>query len=179
MPKIVSPQVEFAALLAQVREITPKIFDADHRFLNLLDGRWQEPRPPPEVSLAHRRQPARQPAHAQPGKWPYAPVRAAKREAAAWAAHRPRRAPRQSAGFPRRPAPARGADWQAADVGIGKTYKLGFTDIDRAVDGAQWYVDNLDELLGDSTPLGLVSNIASWSYPMSVPAARAVSFRLD
>ena len=48
MAKIVSPQVAFAELLRQVKQVTPEIFDQEGRFLNLLEGRWQEPGKPQE-----------------------------------------------------------------------------------------------------------------------------------
>ncbi|WP_328625403.1 aldehyde dehydrogenase family protein [Streptomyces sp. NBC_00353] len=52
---------------------------------------------------------------------------------------------------------------------IGKPWRLAQADVDRAIDGVRWYVDNIDRLLADRTPLpGPVSNIASWNYPMSV-----------
>ena len=167
MPKIISPQVEFAGLLAQVRQLTPEIFSAEGQFLNLLEGRWQEP--------------GRARAFHSPidgtylGSLPMLDhatalraVLAAKAEAPAWAAtdRDERRAKVQAALDLLRP--------QVELIGkllmweIGKTYKMGFTDIDRAVEGAQWYVDNIDGMLGERTPLGLVSNIASWNYPMSV-----------
>ncbi|MET7861448.1 aldehyde dehydrogenase family protein [Streptomyces sp. NPDC005318] len=52
---------------------------------------------------------------------------------------------------------------------IGKPWRLAQADVDRAIDGVRWYVDHIDRLLADRTPLpGPVSNIASWNYPMSV-----------
>lgn len=52
---------------------------------------------------------------------------------------------------------------------IGKPWRLAQADVDRAIDGVRWYVDNIDRILTDRTPLpGPVSNIASWNYPMSV-----------
>ena len=167
MPKIISPQVEFATLLAQVKQATPEIFTSEGGFLNLLEGRWQEPGKPREfhssvdgtllgsLPMLDRAIAVRA-------------VVAAKQEAPAWAAtaHDERRARVQAAIDALRPHVdliGKLLMWE-----IGKTYKLGFTDIDRAVDGAQWYVDNIDSLLGSRTPLGLVSNIASWNYPMSV-----------
>ncbi|MGD6742161.1 aldehyde dehydrogenase family protein [Streptomyces sp. BH106] len=54
---------------------------------------------------------------------------------------------------------------------IGKPWRLAQADVDRAIDGVRWYVDGIDDMLGDGerTPLaGPVSNIASWNYPMSV-----------
>ncbi|MBT2508077.1 aldehyde dehydrogenase family protein [Streptomyces sp. ISL-98] len=52
---------------------------------------------------------------------------------------------------------------------IGKPWRLAQADVDRAIDGVRWYVDGIDPMLADRTPLsGPVSNIASWNYPMSV-----------
>ncbi|MFB7275115.1 aldehyde dehydrogenase family protein [Streptomyces sp. NPDC056244] len=52
---------------------------------------------------------------------------------------------------------------------IGKPWRLAQADVDRAIDGVRWYVDNVDRMLEGRTPLaGPVSNIASWNYPMSV-----------
>lgn len=52
---------------------------------------------------------------------------------------------------------------------IGKPWRLACADVDRALDGVRWYVDEIDRQLGTRTALsGPVSNIASWNYPMSV-----------
>ncbi|MBH5132837.1 aldehyde dehydrogenase family protein [Streptomyces sp. NPDC048405] len=52
---------------------------------------------------------------------------------------------------------------------IGKPWRSAQADVDRAVDGARWYVDGIDDMLDGRAPLdGPVSNIASWNYPMSV-----------
>ncbi|MFI5660311.1 aldehyde dehydrogenase family protein [Streptomyces sp. NPDC051684] len=52
---------------------------------------------------------------------------------------------------------------------IGKPWRLAQADVDRAIDGVRWYVEGIDDILGERTPLpGPVSNIASWNYPMSV-----------
>ncbi|MGW0311090.1 aldehyde dehydrogenase family protein [Streptomyces flavidovirens] len=52
---------------------------------------------------------------------------------------------------------------------IGKPWRLAQADVDRAIDGVRWYVDGIEPMLADRAPLsGLVSNIASWNYPMSV-----------
>ncbi|MBC6700182.1 aldehyde dehydrogenase family protein [Hymenobacter puniceus] len=49
MPKIISPQVEFSSLLSQMKAVTPEVFTADgNGFLNLMEGRWQEPGAPRE-----------------------------------------------------------------------------------------------------------------------------------
>src|SRR5277367_5472527 len=51
---------------------------------------------------------------------------------------------------------------------IGKPYAQALTDIDRCISGVEWYVQNIDRILGKRAPIGLISNIASWNYPMSV-----------
>jgi len=178
MPKIISPQVEFFGLLAQVRQLTPEIFTADGQsdgqngqdgqgFLNLLEGRWQEPGAP---------RPFRSPIDGlELGALPMLghdealrAVRAAKAEAPAWAALGldERRARVQACLDqlrPHMPLIGKLLMWE-----IGKTYKLGLSDIERAIEGVQWYVDGIEGMLGQRRPLGLISNIASWNYPMSV-----------
>lgn len=52
---------------------------------------------------------------------------------------------------------------------IGKPWRLARADVDRAIDGVRWYLQEIDPMLDGRTPLpGPVSNIASWNYPMSV-----------
>ncbi|GII20448.1 aldehyde dehydrogenase family protein [Planosporangium mesophilum] len=52
---------------------------------------------------------------------------------------------------------------------IGKPWRLACADVDRALDGVRWYVDQIDRQVAGREPLtGPVSNIASWNYPMSV-----------
>src|SRR5262249_21895611 len=52
---------------------------------------------------------------------------------------------------------------------IGKPWRLACADVDRALDGARWYIGQIDRQVAGRAPLaGPVSNIASWNYPMSV-----------
>ena len=52
---------------------------------------------------------------------------------------------------------------------IGKPWKLACADVDRCIEGVQWYLDEIDRQMEGRTPLsGPVSNIASWNYPLSV-----------
>ena len=52
---------------------------------------------------------------------------------------------------------------------IGKPWRLACADVDRALDGARWYVREIERQSAGRVPLpGPVSNIASWNYPMSV-----------
>jgi acyl-CoA reductase-like NAD-dependent aldehyde dehydrogenase len=52
---------------------------------------------------------------------------------------------------------------------IGKPWRLATADVDRCIDGVDWYLGEIDGMLAGRSPLsGPVSNIASWNYPMSV-----------
>jgi delta 1-pyrroline-5-carboxylate dehydrogenase len=52
---------------------------------------------------------------------------------------------------------------------IGKPWRLACADVDRALDGADWYLGEIERQLDGRAPLpGPISNIASWNYPMSV-----------
>jgi acyl-CoA reductase-like NAD-dependent aldehyde dehydrogenase len=51
---------------------------------------------------------------------------------------------------------------------IGKPMRIAQNDVDRCISGVQWYCDNAGVLLANRQPLGLISNIASWNYPLSV-----------
>ena len=57
---------------------------------------------------------------------------------------------------------------------IGKPWRLACADVDRCIDGARWYLGQIERQLQapdgrQRQPLpGPVSNIASWNYPMSV-----------
>jgi acyl-CoA reductase-like NAD-dependent aldehyde dehydrogenase len=167
MPKIIAPEVVFASLLAQTKQVAPEIFDQNGHFLNLLEGRWQAPGTPREFhspidgsllgSLPMLDHDTAQRA-----------VLAAKQEAATWAAtdldeRKTRIQAALEALRPQIDLIGKLLIWE-----IGKTYKLGLTDIDRAIDGVQWYLEHIEAMLGVRKPLGLVSNIASWNYPFSV-----------
>lgn len=51
---------------------------------------------------------------------------------------------------------------------IGKPVRLAESDVDRCIEGVRWYLDEAEAMTAERTPLGLISNIASWNYPMSV-----------
>ena len=167
MPKVIAPQVVFSGLRGQVQQLAPEIFDPDGRSLNLLEGRWQEPGTPrpfhsPVDGTTLGALPMLDQATAGRA------VAFAKQEAAGWAATSldERRARVQD--YLRQ---LRAHDDLLAKLliwEIGKTYQTGFTDIDRCIEGGQWYVDHIAAMLDQRQPLGLVSNIASWNYPFSV-----------
>ncbi|MCS6807834.1 MAG: aldehyde dehydrogenase family protein [Bacteroidota bacterium] len=53
---------------------------------------------------------------------------------------------------------------------IGKPFRQAMVSVERCISGVQWYIDNIEVMLHGRArkPLGLISNIASWNYPMSV-----------
>ena len=51
---------------------------------------------------------------------------------------------------------------------IGKTMPTAYNDIDRCIAGLDWFLGKIGHFLDARTPLGLVSNVASWNYPFSV-----------
>ena len=51
---------------------------------------------------------------------------------------------------------------------IGKPLHQSRVSVERCIEGVQWYLDNIESMLEKREPLGVISNIASWNYPMSV-----------
>ncbi len=152
---------------ARARKAAPEAFDAD-RILNLAGGEWQrigDPGPhitpvdgsalqgPPRISHDEA----------------VAAVHHAKREHDAWQSvdlDERKRAVAAAVASMRehRDTLALLLVWE-----IGKPWKLACADVDRALDGVDWYLGEIERQLVGRTPLhGPVSNIASWNYPMSV-----------
>ena len=167
MAKIISPKVEFTNLLAQMKQIASEIFDGDNRFLNLAEGDWKFAGEPLDfVSPVDGTILGALPM--LDNESALRAVEFAKAEFQAWSKvdlDERRKRVTDCLNLLRENVDliAKLLMWE-----IGKTYKLGFTDIDRAIAGAEWYVENVETMLADKKPLGLISNIASWNYPMSV-----------
>jgi len=51
---------------------------------------------------------------------------------------------------------------------IGKPYAQALVSVDRCITGVEWYIGEIERMLEGRSPLGLISNIASWNYPLSV-----------
>ncbi len=163
----IKPGTAWADVYARARSAAPEAFDAD-RILNLAGGSWQKIGTPGE--------------HQSPvdGSQVQGPPRVSHDEAAAAVAH----------------AAQEHKAWGAVDLDerksrvaaavaemrehrdtlalllvweIGKPWKLACADVDRALDGVDWYLGEIERQLAGRSPLpGPVSNIASWNYPMSV-----------
>src|SRR3954468_12592559 len=163
----VKPGTEWAAVLGRASAVAPEAFGTD-RLLNLVDGAWRPNGDPeiltspvdgtkltglPRLSAGEAKHAVHASAAAH-ARWATTPVaeRTARVSAAvdAMAEHR---------------------DVLALLLGweIGKPWKLACADVDRCIEGVRWYVEEIEAMIGDRTPLpGPVSNIASWNYPMSV-----------
>jgi acyl-CoA reductase-like NAD-dependent aldehyde dehydrogenase len=165
--KIVKPEAEWDTLLSRMRDVVPEVFGPDGDVLNLICGGWTEPgHPKPVLSAVDGR---------QLGHLPMVSLEAA------------RRAVEFSAGEFR--------DWLKVDLDerrrrvsecldeldkhrellayllvwdIGKPYRQSLVEVERTIDGVRWYVEEIERMQAGRRPIGLVSNIASWNYPLSV-----------
>ena len=163
----VKPGTSWDEVYARARSAAPEAFDAD-RILNLVGGDWQRVGEPGE--------------HVNPvdGASVQGPPRVSHDEAVSAVGHAlgehkawgevdldERKSRVQSAvdGLQgERDTLALLLAWE-----IGKPWKLACADVDRALDGVRWYLQEIDRQLEGRRPLpGPVSNIASWNYPMSV-----------
>lgn len=162
-----APGTAWNDVLARAAAAAPEAFAAD-RLRNLYAGKWQNAgtlallRTPVDGSpLTHlARVDAETATHA---------VRAATIAHREWAAvplaeRKARVAAAVEAMTGHRDLLALALGWE-----IGKPWRLAGADVDRALDGVRWYLDQIDRQLAGREPLpGPVSNIASWNYPMSV-----------
>jgi acyl-CoA reductase-like NAD-dependent aldehyde dehydrogenase len=161
------PGTSWDEVYARARSAAPEAFDAD-RILNLVGGDWQRIGAPGE--------------HVNPvdGRPVHGPPRVSHDEAASAVAHalgehrawgevdlderRSRVSTAVEALQGERDTLALLLAWE-----IGKPWKLACADVDRALDGVRWYLQEIERQLQGRRPLpGPVSNIASWNYPMSV-----------
>ncbi len=166
MPHI-APVAEWKTVHARLRSEAAEAFTGDGRLLNLMEGDWKQP--------GHGRHCESPVDGSSLGLLPMleldsarAAVKFAKAEAEAWAAvdldERRSRVTLCLRGLrEHRELIALLLIWE-----IGKPYAQALTDIDRCISGVEWYVDSMEAMMDRRTPLGLISNIASWNYPMSV-----------
>ncbi|MCW2715623.1 MAG: aldehyde dehydrogenase family protein [Frankiales bacterium] len=163
----IKPGTTWDEVYARAQAAAPEAFDAD-RILNLVGGSWQRNGQPGE--------------HASPvdGRQVQGPPRLSHDEAAAAVVHAAgehkawaevdldERKSRVAAAVAEmrqhRDTLALLLVWE-----IGKPWRLACADVDRALDGVDWYLEEIERQMAGRTPLpGPVSNIASWNYPMSV-----------
>ena len=163
----ISPTADWSKILQDTAAQAPEAFTSDGHVLNLLEGEWSNPGSGRHYESAIDGRSL--------GQIPMldlqtarSAVKFAKSEASDWAAvdldERKRRVFLCLEGLrEQRELIALLLVWE-----IGKPYAQALLDIDRCISGVEWYVENIESMLGQRRPLGLISNIASWNYPMSV-----------
>ncbi len=158
---------DWPSLYAQLRAIAPEAFSADGHVLNLIEGDWGHPgygkhcfSPVDGTAL---------------GSLPMIDLETAKRavkftaqEFQTWSRtdldeRRNRVSECLSNLREQRELLARLLIWE-----IGKPYAQAMTDVDRCISGVEWYVEHIESMMEGRKPLGVISNIASWNYPLSV-----------
>jgi acyl-CoA reductase-like NAD-dependent aldehyde dehydrogenase len=164
---VLSTGADWKTLVANARRAAPEAFTSAGAPLNLIGREWKFPGRPkaflspvdgsplgyfPRIDLESARQAVRA-ASAGFREWSRVPLDERRRRVDA-CAHRLRDL---------RELLALLLVWE-----IGKPYEQALTSVDRCISGVEWYVANIEPMLAGRAPLGLVSNIASWNYPMSV-----------
>ena len=166
LPRIV-PGAEWPAVYARARALVPDAFGDDGQILNLVAGAWGYPGrgklftspcdgtplcifpllEPEAVRHAVRS------AAAEHQVWSTVDLDERRRRVAACVALL--RAHRELLAYL--------LTWE-----IGKPFTQALSSVDRCVSGVEWYIDQIETMLEGRRPLGLISNIASWNYPLSV-----------
>ncbi|MCI0569219.1 MAG: aldehyde dehydrogenase family protein [Myxococcaceae bacterium] len=167
MSRCLLVSAEWPRLLARVRALAPEAFDSGGRVLNLLAREWGHPgtgRPcvsPVDGSQlgalpmldAQTAQLAVRAAAAEAREWARVPLEVRRERVRACLQHM--RAQRELLALL--------LAWE-----IGKPVPQARVSVERCLSGVEWYLEGIEEMLHGREPLGLVSNIASWNYPLSV-----------
>lgn len=167
MAQTIAVDASWSHLLMGAERVAPEAFIPGGSVLNLMEGRWGHPGQPKACTS---------PVDSSVlGKLPMLNLDEANRavafaasEAPAWAEvdldkRRERVAACIEALGAEQELIARLLMWE-----IGKPYRLALADVVRCLEGVRWYLDEIEGMMAGRTPLGLVSNIASWNYPFSV-----------
>lgn len=167
MPLHIKAGADWDSVYAQARSMAPEAFETD-RLNNLIAGRWQrvgttgEHSSPVDQTVIPGPPRVDQQAAASA-------VADAVRQHQQWAAvaldERKARVSNALAGLRvARDTIALLLAWE-----IGKPWRLACADVDRCIDGVDWYLGQIErQLQGRHALPGPVSNIASWNYPLSV-----------
>jgi acyl-CoA reductase-like NAD-dependent aldehyde dehydrogenase len=172
MPHVLKSGTSWAETYARCVATAPEAFDTD-RLYNLYGGEWRRSGMPGDHVTPVDGSPIPGPPRLSRDEATEAVAYAAK-EHVAWAGvdleeRRARVAAAVDLLSEQRSLLAMLLVWE-----IGKPWRLATADVDRCIDGARWYVSQIERQLHTGTdaarhPLpGPVSNIASWNYPMSV-----------
>jgi acyl-CoA reductase-like NAD-dependent aldehyde dehydrogenase len=164
--RIVPHAATWAQVEKRARELCPEAFQ-DGRPLNLANGKWGQLGNATRFSSPNDGTDLYSLPMLDLGSATEA-VRAAAKEQAAWGARtydeRRRRVEATLDDLQKsRDLLALTLAWE-----IGKPMRLAESDVDRCIEGVRWYLDEAESMSAGREPLGLISNIASWNYPMSV-----------
>ena len=163
----IADKADWPSLLSRARQAVPEAFGTNGHPLNLIDRAWSTPgRPRVATSPVDGRELSALPMLGLDDAT--AAVRAAKREASEWArvpldVRQARVTACLAALRTHRDLIALLLVWE-----IGKPLKQAQTDVDRCIDGVEWYIAEIERMVAARHPIGVVSNIASWNYPYSV-----------
>ena len=158
---------DWDSVYASARSIAPEAFDAD-RINNLVMGDWSSVGTPSEHVNPVDQMPIQGPPKVDHQTAVDAVAAAAKQHKAWGLVSLDERKAKVSAALDglrqSRDTIALLLAWE-----IGKPWKLACADVDRCIDGVDWYLAQIDRQMVGRTPLsGPISNIASWNYPLSV-----------
>ena len=167
MSLILKPGTSWADVYGRARAAAPEAFDAD-RILNLAGGEWKRLGSPGEHVTPIDGSPIQGPPRIDHDDAVTAVAQAAGEHKAWGEVDLDERKSRVAAAVAEmrehRETLALLLVWE-----IGKPWRLACADVDRALDGVDWYLGEIERQIAGRTPLpGPVSNIASWNYPMSV-----------
>lgn len=165
--KKILKKAEWPNLFAQMQKIVPEVFDENAHPLNLMEGKWQ--------NYGNQKLFTSCVDGTQLGYYPNIDLETCKKavaycgkETSDWA---------NTSLDNRKEAVQKTINDLAAHKEliafilvweIGKPYDQSLDSVERCIEGVQWYVDNIEDMIGQRKPLGVVSNIASWNYPLSV-----------
>jgi acyl-CoA reductase-like NAD-dependent aldehyde dehydrogenase len=164
--KMILPGAQWSTLLAEVQSLLPESFENGH-VLNLVGGEWKLP--------GHGKHYLSPVDGSELGFYPMIGLEDARdavhfsaREFHEWEFvdldERKRRVGEALQDLRRhQELLARLLVWE-----IGKPLAQARVSVERCIEGVEWYIENIERLLGVREPLGVISNIASWNYPLSV-----------
>ncbi|MCY7329699.1 MAG: aldehyde dehydrogenase family protein [Saprospiraceae bacterium] len=167
MSKILLPAARWELLESQLKTIAPEMFNSEGRVLNHIAGEWKNSghakpylSPVDGTELGHL--PMLSSAEGKQA------VQAAALEFADWRkvdldTRRAKVAAAVAALRQHRDLLAYLLTWE-----IGKPVAQSRVSVDRCIEGVEWYLEKIEDFQQNRPPLGVMSNIASWNYPMSV-----------
>ena len=167
MSKFISPQASWPSLIEQHRKAIPEAYGPEGNLYNLIGGQWGQPGHG-KLFLS--------PVDATPlGRYPMIRLEAARvaaeqaeKEFHTWSQvdldERKRRVAETLDDIEKHgDLLAKTLIWE-----IGKPYLQSKVSVERCVSGVRWYLKEIEKMMEGRRPIGLISNIASWNYPLSV-----------